>query len=359
MKNPSLAIAVMLFSVSAAGAAEGISPAWTRAAAADLTLMGDYEGEWLDAPKGHYFHINKPVAAQVVNLRDGAYRLRFFQQHDARADLYFEGEGRLDGGVIRFNGSGWSGEVGADGLTGTGKTRGPQRIRFHLKKVTRASPTLGMAPPPGALVLFDGRHFDQWQHDDGRAVTWQIAGNGAMEVRSALSDEDRKNRIGGDIRTKQEFGDCRVHIEFRYPVEAGKAGQGRGNSGLFLQGGYEVQILNSYGTGGMWDDCGALYKASPPKVNAARPPMEWQTYDIDYKASVWKDGRKISPPRISVRLNGVPVHHDQEIPHATSHSVVGRAKEPVGSGPLRLQDHRHAIQFRNIWVLPLENRPAP
>lgn len=347
MKKSVPMIAATLLALANANASEGASPDWTQVSNADLTLMGDYEGEWLDAPKGHYFDINKPLAAQVINLREGEYQLRFYQQHDARADAYFEGLGKLEGDAIRFEQNGWSGAVGKDGLIGNGGG-----VRFQLKKVTRSSPTLGMAPPPRATVLFDGKHFDHWQHGDGRPVSWHLLESGAMEVRSARSEEDRKNRIGGDIQTKGKFGDCRVHIEFRYPVEPGKAGQGRGNSGFFLQGDYEVQILNSYGLGGMWNECGALYKASPPQVNAARPPMEWQTYDIDYKASVWKDGKRVSPPRITVRHNGVLIHRDEEIPHVTSHTFAGRFNEPQGDGPLRLQDHGNAIQFRNIWIIP-------
>lgn len=173
-----------------------------------------------------------------------------------------------------------------------------------------------------------------------------------MEVRSARTDEDRKQNIGGEIQTKKSFGDCKVHLEFRYPVEPGKAGQGRGNSGFFFQGDYEVQVLNSYGLQGWWNECGALYKTSPPKVNAARPPMEWQTYDVVYKASVWENGKKVSPPRITVRLNGVLIHQDQEIPHATAHAFASRTAEPKGDGPIKLQDHGNAIQFRNIWLIP-------
>lgn len=315
--------------------------------------MGDYEGEWIDAPEGHYYHINKPLAAQVINIRDGEYQLRFYQEHDRRADPYFEGPGKLEDGEIRFTGDGWSGTVTKDGLSGTGMGHGGD-VRFQLKRVTRSSPSLGAKPPANALVLFDGRNFDQWQHSGDRPVTWHLLENGAMEVRSARSDEDRNNGIGGDIQTKRKFGDCRVHLEFRYPVEPGRAGQDRGNSGFFLQGDYEVQILNSYGLHGYWNECGALYKTSPPQVNAARPPMEWQTYDIDYTAAVWKDGKKISPPRITVRHNGILIHNDAIIPHATSHSFPGRFSEPQGHGPLRLQDHNNALQFRNIWVTPLE-----
>lgn len=352
MKTPTAILTAILCSAGVLTAAEGMSADWTQVAPADQHLMGDYEGQWLDAPKGHYYQINKPLAAQVINVRPGEYFLRFYQQHDIRADPYFEGEGKLDGEVIRFEGRGWNGTVAGDGLTGTVPGPGDSRIRFELKRGVRSSPTLGAKPPEGAIALFEGKNFDHWQHGDERPVTWHLLDHGAMEVRYARTDEERKARIGGDIQTKEKFGDCKVHIEFRYPVEPGKAGQGRGNSGFFLQGAYEVQVLNSYGLHGWWNECGALYKLRPPQVNAARPPMEWQTYDIDYTASVWKDGKKVSSPRITVRHNGVMIHHDQEIPHATAHAFEARMNEPKGDGPLRLQDHGNAIQFRNIWILP-------
>ena len=332
-------------------AAEGRSPDWTQVADADLSLMGDYEGQWIDAPERHYFDINKPLAAQVINVREGEYFIRFFQQHDARADTYFEGKGRLGDGVIRFEGDGWHGEVSKDGMRGKGSGHGGE-AHFELKRVVRSSPSLGAKAPAGAIVLFDGKNFDEWQRPDGGAVTWHLLENGTMEVRSAKNDEERAQKIGGDIVTKRKFGSCRVHLEFRYPVEPGLAGQARGNSGFFLQDCYEIQVLNSYGMQGLWNECGALYKALPPKVNASRPPMEWQTYDIDYTAAVWKNGEKISPPRITVRFNGVVIHRDEPIPHATAHAFDQRLNEVRDEAPLRLQDHSNAIQYRNIWVVP-------
>lgn len=346
-----LVFASLLTTMSTLSAAEGASPDWTNVAPADLEIMGDYEGNYLNAPKGHYFHINKPVAAQIMNVSDGQYAIRFTQQLDARADPYFEGTAKVEGEAIVFDDKGWSGKATKDGLTGIA-SHGGKQVKFELKRVERMSPTLGAKPPAGAIVLFDGKNFDQWKHGDGRPVTWRLLENGIMEVPNPKSKEDRERRIGGDIQTKQSFGDCRIHLEFRYPVEPGKAGQGRGNSGFFFQGDYEVQILNSYGLHGYWNECGALYKLSPPKVNAARPPLQWQTYDVEYTASVWKDGKKVSPPRITVRHNGVLIHDNQEIPHGTAHAFETRFKEPTGFGPIRLQDHGNAIQFRNIWIVP-------
>lgn len=350
--RPILTTALLLAMTPALPAAEGKAPEWTDIAAADLELAGDYEGEWLDAPRGHYFEINKPLAAQLVNVRDGEYTVRFFQQHDARADAYFEGTARTEGEAIKFDANGWTGAATRDGLNGTVR-QGETVIRFALKRTDRPSPTLGAKPPAGAIVLFDGSNFDHWQHGGGRAVTWWNLGNGAMEIRSTRSDEDRRNQVGGDIETRQPFGDCRFHMEFRYPVEPGKSGQGRGNSGLFFQRDYEVQVLNSYGLQGNWNECGALYKLAPPKVNAARRPLVWQSYDIEYRASTWKDGKMTAPARITVFLNGVRVQHDEPLIHITAHAFAQRPNHPQGPGPIRLQDHSNPIQFRNIWVAPL------
>ena len=351
MKLSAFLIFLSVIACNISSALESISPEWTQVATADQTLMGDYQGAWIDAPKGQYFDINKPLAAQVVNVRAGIYQVRFFQEHDMRADVYFEGEGKLDGEVIRFETNGWSGTISKDGITGkSGAAHGASGVNFQLKRVVRSSPTLGAKPPTGAIVLFDGKNFDAWQHGDGRTVTWHLVGNEKMEVNSFLWGDNKKNKIGGDIQTKEKFGNCKIHLEFRYPVEAGKVGQGRGNSGFFFQSDYEVQILNSYGLHGLWNECGALYKASPPKVNAARPPLDWQTYDIEYTASVWEGDKMISPPKIEVRLNGVSIHHDQTIPFVTAHAFASRSAHPKGDGPIRLQDHGNPVQFRNIWI---------
>ena len=197
------------FLISDCLAAEGHSPDWTQVASADLSLMGDYEGRWFDAPEKQYFDINKPLAAQVINVRDGEYLIQFFQQHDARADTYFVGTGRLADGVIHFEGNGWRGEVSKDGMSGRGSGHGGE-ARFELKRVVRSSPSLGMKAPEGAIVLFDGKNFDEWQHADGGAVSWHLVEGGAMEVRSAASDEEKAKKIGGDIITKRKFGSCQT-----------------------------------------------------------------------------------------------------------------------------------------------------
>ena len=339
---------------------QSASPEWTDIAAADRNLMGNYIGTWHDPPDKSYQKINPTLSAQVINVDVGHYRVRFVQNPDRRAEVYFEGDAHLKGERIVYQGDEWNFTVGKDGLNGTGTIYG-KTGPFKLERVALSSPTLGKEAPDGAIVLFDGSNFDAWEHQDGRAVTWTLLGDGAMEVPRGAANDNGGPRIGGTIVSKQSFKDVRLHMEFRYPVEPGKKGQGRGNSGLFFQSGkgetvYEVQILNSYGLEGYWNECGALYRLIAPKVNSARPPLQWQTFDVEYRAARFDDeGKTQKNPRITVRLNGVLIHHEQELFHRTQHREEARFRgPPQDPGPIMLQDHRNRLQFRNIWVEELD-----
>ncbi len=339
---------------------QSASPEWTDIAGADRDLMGDYIGIWYDPPDKSYQKINPTLSAQVINVDVGNYRVRFVQNPDRRAEVYFEGDANLKGERIVHQGDEWNFTVGKDGLNGTGTIYG-KTGPFKLKRVVLRSPTLGKKAPKGAIVLFDGTNFDAWEHQDGRAVTWTLLGEGAMEVTRGAPNDKGVPRVGGTIVSRQSFKDLRLHMEFRYPVEPGKKGQGRGNSGLFFQGGnaetaYEVQILNSYGLEGYWNECGALYRLIAPKVNAARPPLQWQTFDVEYRAARFDDkGKALKNPRITVRLNGVLIHHEQELFHRTQHREEVRFRGPPRDpGSIMLQDHRNRLQFRNIWVEELD-----
>lgn len=329
---------------------------WTGIAEADLKLMGNYVGEWFDAPDKSYQQINPTLSAQVINVDIGVYDVKFVQNLNRRADPYYLAKGApLFDDEIRFGKDGWSFEIDEDGLTGYGTVYG-KVAAFKLKRVILESPTLGKKPPKGATVLFDGSNFDAWEHTDGRPLTWTLTEEGFMEINPSAAHKDAKPPVGGPINTKETFKDVRYHMEFRYPVEPGKSGQGRGNSGLFFQGNdvayaFEVQILNSYGLEGYWNECGGLYRMIAPKVNAARPPLQWQTYDVEYRAARFKDGELVKRPRITVWLNGVLIHHDQELFHGTQHVEAQRSNlPPEEPGPIMLQDHSNRIQFRNIWV---------
>ena len=193
-------------------------------------------------------------------------------------------------------------------------------------------------PPSGALVLFDGTDLDRWTRIDGKGpAPWTLLPAGAIQVK------------GGSIRTRDEFaGHFKLHVEFRVPYMPDGKGQGRGNSGVYLQGRYEVQILDSYGLKSQDNDCGGIYKVATPLVNACKAPTVWQAYDIDFHAPQFADGKKTAPARISVKQNGVTIHDDVAIP--IDNTVAGLGGDPSRPGPIMLQDHGNPVQFRNIWL---------
>jgi hypothetical protein len=200
-------------------------------------------------------------------------------------------------------------------------------------------------PPEGAIVLFDGteKSLANWVTSGGpeRPAPWRLVPGGAMQVG------------GGGIKTKQAFdGHFRLHVEFRCPYEPADAGQARGNSGVYLQGRYEVQVLDSYGLDSQDNDCGGIYKVARPKVNACKAPTVWQSYDIDFKSPVFRDGKKVEPARITVVQNGRTIHEDVAIP--LDNTVAGLGGDPATPGPIHLQDHGDPVQFRNIWLVPVK-----
>jgi len=200
-------------------------------------------------------------------------------------------------------------------------------------------------PPAGAVVLFDGSSLDEWVKTDGKSrAAWRLVDGGAMQVVSG--------RAGGSIMTRRLFdGHFKLHIEFRIPYMPAATGQARGNSGVYLQGRYEVQILDSYGLNSQDNDCGGIYKVAVPKVNACKAPTVWQSYDIDFRAPIFRGGKKLEVARISVTQNGVLIHNNVPIP--LDNTVAGLGGDPSQPGPIMLQDHGNPVQYRNIWLLPL------
>jgi hypothetical protein len=198
-------------------------------------------------------------------------------------------------------------------------------------------------PPAGALVLFDGTNLDQWVKADGKSPpAWQLASGGAMRVAPK----------GGNLMTRQKFdGHFKLHVEFRVPYMPGAKGQARGNSGVYLQGRYEVQVLDSYGLDSQDNDCGGIYEVAKPKVNACKAPTVWQSYDIDFRAPRFVEGKKQDPARIRVVQNGVVIHEDVAIP--VDNTRAGLGGDPATPGPIMLQDHGNPVEFRNIWLVSL------
>lgn len=202
---------------------------------------------------------------------------------------------------------------------------------LSLKKVERKSPTLGAVAPSGAVVLFDGKDESLKQH-------WQPGTkteNGLLLQGSTSLDK---------------FTDFVVHLEFRTPYMPAARDQQRGNSGIYYQGRYESQILDSFGLAGTDHECGGFYNIKAPDLNMCLPPLTWQTYDTEFTAARWdQDGQKIANARVTVRLNGVVIQQDLELPTAT---LAAPQKEAPDAGPIYLQDHGNPVRFRNVWVLP-------
>lgn len=191
--------------------------------------------------------------------------------------------------------------------------------------------------PADAIILFDGKDLSNWViAGTDQPAKWLVR-DGYMEVR------------GGTICTRQRFGDHQLHIEFWLPDMPNAQGQGKANSGVYLQSRYEIQVLDSYGkTRPDAGDCGAYYGMAPPAVNAARPPEHWQSYDIIFHAAKFDaQGNMTVRPRITVFWNGVLIHDNYEIPHPNGGGFDYDEKKP---GPLLLQDHGCRVRYRNIWV---------
>lgn len=201
-----------------------------------------------------------------------------------------------------------------------------------------ADTRLGMPPPSGARVLFDGGSLTAWQDQTGGEAAWPV--------------EAQTLTVGrGDILSRELFEDFQLHLEFRCPPMPEAEGQDRANSGVFLQGRYEIQILDSFGivdpgTG----DCGAVYRQHAPLLNACLPPARWQSLDVCFRAA--GDSRCA---RLTAFLNGRLIHNNVPLPSATPGALDEKLDQP---GPLRLQDHGDPVAFRHIWLLPLPRRTS-
>ncbi|MGD9328480.1 MAG: DUF1080 domain-containing protein [Cyclobacteriaceae bacterium] len=219
----------------------------------------------------------------------------------------------------------------------------PQDTEVWEPEPVVVTPGEGTAPPSDAIILFDGTNLDNWESTKGGEAKWEVSDGAMTTVKGA-----------GGIRSKVVYGDCQLHIEWRTPAEVEGKGQGRGNSGVFLQGIYEVQVLDSYENRTYSNgQAASIYKQSMPLVNACKPPGEWQTYDIIYRAPIFdEDGKLATPAYITVIQNGILVQNHYQIKGDTPY--IGLPKyEAHGEGPLMLQDHSNPVSFRNIWLRKL------
>lgn len=246
------------------------------------------------------------------------------------------GDGWNQGEVLQGKGAFEDGVAVMKGDNGHGEVRDGRMLLINqdgvqwgeLSKVTRQSPSLGNAAPENALVLFDGTSADKFR--GGRMTEDGLLMQGTT--------------------SKHLHGSGTLHLEFMLPYMPNARGQGRGNSGVYLQGRYEVQVLDSFGLSGEQNEAGGIYSIAKPQQNMCFPPLSWQTYDIEFHAaSFGEDGKKNADGWMTVRHNGVVIHDKVKLTHATTAAPV---KEGADNGPLYLQDHGNQVRFRNIWFTP-------
>ena len=290
----------------------------------DFAIQGDYEGSII-LNRGE-----QKVGVQVIAKGEGKFAVKM-----------------LAGGLP---GAGWDGKsettaeakLGEDGAAtitcktlqgsiagGKLKLKDGMKIDTTLTRVERTSPTIGEKAPEGADVLF-AKPGDEANWTGGKLVE--------------LSDGKFLNP---GIKTKKLYGSFKAHIEFRLPWMPGSTGQGRGNSGFYLQDRYELQILDSFGLKGENNECGGIYTLHKPSVNMCLPPMVWQTYDIDFTAAEFDGDKKTKSARVTVLHNGVKIQDDVELKNPTG----GGQPESNKPGAIQLQNHGDPLVFRNAWIV--------
>jgi hypothetical protein len=293
-----------------------------KEAGLDFELQGEYTGE-IRGEDG-----NQTIGAQVIALGEGKFRAVGYHGglpgEGWNGDERVEREGQLQGQEVRFESEGSVGILKADGtitIEADGITLGT------LRKVIRKSDTLGQKPPAGAVVLFDGTSADKFQGG-------KLTEDGLLEQ---------------GVTSKQKFGAFKLHLEFQLSYMPQARGQARSNSGAYMQGRYEVQILDSFGLEGKNNECGGIYEVRDPDVNMCFPPLSWQTYDVDFTPAKFDEaGQKTANARMTVRHNGVLIHDNVEVPKETRAAPVAEGPQP---GPIYIQDHGNPVRFKNIWLV--------
>jgi hypothetical protein len=288
----------------------------------DFAIQGEYEGEFATSAGA------RKIGAQVVARGSGNFYVRILPGGLPGAG--WDGKTKTEGKAATENGKV---VITGDNLSGAIANGTLSLKEGTLKRVERKSPTLGEKAPQGAVVLFD-------KPDD--IAKWSDA-----QVIKLSDGEYLGCTPGKNILSKAAFKNCKLHMEFREPWMPNSSGQGRGNSGLYLQNRYELQILDSFGLKGENNECGGFYTQYAPSVNMCLPPLLWQTYDIEFTAAqLGSDGKVTQPARATVLHNGVKIQDNVALKGPTP----GGQKEEDKPGPMHLQWHGDPLVYRNIWV---------
>ena len=313
----------------------GLVGAAFAAAPQEAAVQGIYEGACKDA-KGE-----QKIEARVVAWGKGTYKV-FVRQPLAEGKVAkVELDGKTEGESIRFAGKAGDAQWAASYAAGTIKGTCGEGGTLVMKRVVRESPTLGEKPPAGAIVLLDGKNFDELTTRPGRSATeqaWKLVDGGGIVVPR-----------GGMSSKRQLAGSFKLHVEFRLPLIPAARDQGRANSGVYLPNGDEIQVLDSFGsTSYKGGGCGGLYAYKDPDAFdqfslASLPPLQWQAFDVEYRVQQ-KDGKPTGKPRVTVLHNGIKIHDNAQL------------NAPARVGGFHFQDHGNPVEYRNIWVLPLEEK---
>ena len=324
-----------------------------------IMVQGNWQGEFSSADWQ-----SRSLRAQVVGESWTDFRCYIYVGTEGDNEIRGLLKGKTDKGITPFQGEidlgenlggvyGVEGQIAKGVFSGSLKSKsGGKSAEFSMKRVMLKSPTLGQEPPEGAIVLMmdQGESKEQQQELQAKqAETFEKEWN--VEKRWGVNADGAICMSPSSIWTKKEFGDADYHLEFQTPYMPTERDQGRGNSGFYIEGRYEIQVLDSFTDEPRDNQCGGIYQQAVPLCNPSLPPGEWQTYDVSFRTPRFDaDGKKTENARLTVKLNGVVIHDNLELRRPTPGGVAGNE---ATQGVILLQDHNNYVRFNNAWVKPV------